>query len=227
MVLGMPIDRARRLALMLDAAGMRNEFLEKEIASAGATNSEAEKARGQALGKAQGEAQANLPQAAQSATSMIRNIDAVIDDPYLGYVTGFGSSHFNPWAWTPGTPWSRDTMARIGQLQGQAFLQAYQTLRGGGQITEVEGKKAQEAIARLADLSQTDAGYIEALNDARFEIWDLANLARRRAGQQPIPYTPHRTDTRRLTRITGDADYANLPSGTPFIDPEGNVRTKP
>lgn len=226
-VLGMPLDRARRLAVLLDAAGMRNEFLEKEIANAGAAGLAGERSRAEAIGKAQGEAQNSLPQAVQSGMSMLRNIDAVIDDPYLGYVTGFGSSHFNPWAWTPGTPWSRDTMARIDQVRGQAFLQAFNSLRGGGQITEAEGRKATDALARLQDLSQTDVGYMQALNDARHEVWDVMNLARRKAGQQPIPYVPHRTDIRRLQRIAGDDDYAKLPSGMPFIDPEGNVRTKP
>jgi hypothetical protein len=184
-------------------------------------------AAAQERGKALGQAQANLPQAAQAAASMVRNLDAIIDDPYLGYVTGVQSNSLNPLAWLPSTPWGHDTMERISQVQGQAFLQAYQSLRGGGQITEAEGAKAQAAIARLNNLGQSDTGYIEALNDARFEVWDLLNLARRKAGQQPVPYIPHRTDTRRITRISGDEDFARLPSGMPFIDPEGNVRTKP
>jgi hypothetical protein len=45
-------------------------------------------------------------------------------------------------------------------------MQAYQNLRGGGQITEVEGKKATDAIARL-NTAQSDSEFLTALNDLR------------------------------------------------------------
>lgn len=223
-VLGMPLDRARRLAVLLDAAGMRNEFLEKEIANSGAAAQAGERSRAEAIGKAQGEAQNNLPQAMQSTASMVSNIDAIINDPNLGYITGW--QQFGPLRWLPYSPGGQDTSERIRQVIGQSFLQAYQGLRGGGQITEAEGSKAQAAIGRLENLAQSDAGYLQALNDARFEVWDLMNLARRRAGQAPIPYVPHATDRNRLQRIASDEDWAKLPSGMPYIDPEGNVKVK-
>lgn len=154
---------------------------------------EAEKARGTALGQAQ----ANLPIAMQSAQSMIDNIDAVLGDANLGWVTGHqAGSYWNPLTWLSSAPLAlsgpemQDVRARIGQVQGQAFLQAFQTLRGSGSISEQEGLAAQRALARLADLSQSDEGYIQALNDARREIWALVNVARVRAGQAEIPYQP-------------------------------------
>lgn len=51
-----------------------------------------------------------------------------------GFIPGTGVSDFN---------------ARLDQLRGGAFLEAFQTLKGGGQITEVEGKKATDAITRM------------------------------------------------------------------------------
>ena len=42
-----------------------------------------------------------------------------------------------------------DFSLRVDQLKGQAFLQAFESLKGAGQITEAEGRKATEAIARL------------------------------------------------------------------------------
>jgi len=39
--------------------------------------------------------------------------------------------------------------ARIDELLGGTFLQAYDALRGGGQITQIEGDKAQAAMSRL------------------------------------------------------------------------------
>jgi hypothetical protein len=153
-----------------------------------------EKAEAEARGKARGEAQANLPQALTFGNQMIQNIDAVINDPYLGYVTGVQTA-LNPLSllperWQPTSPYGRDTMARLDQIRGQTFLQAYQMLRGAGQISQEEGRKAEQAIARLNDLGQTDAGYLQALQDVRREVWELMNVARERAGQRRIPYQP-------------------------------------
>lgn len=50
------------------------------------------------------------------------------------------------------------------QLKGKVFMQAFQTLRGGGQITEKEGEKATAALARL-NRAQSPEGYLAALND--------------------------------------------------------------
>jgi hypothetical protein len=55
----------------------------------------------------------------------------------------------------PGTDVS-DFNARLDQLRGGAFLEAFQTLKGGGQITEVEGKKATDAITRMRSSQSED-----------------------------------------------------------------------
>lgn len=53
----------------------------------------------------------------------------------------------------PGTP-GADFMAKLNQLNGQAFLNAFAALRGGGTITEIESEKATAALSSLA-LSQS------------------------------------------------------------------------
>ena len=53
------------------------------------------------------------------------------------------------------------------QIGGKNFLNAYQQLKGGGSITEIEGTKAEAAQARLATAS-TKEGFDKALND--FEV---------------------------------------------------------
>lgn len=40
-------------------------------------------------------------------------------------------------------------MSRLDQLKGKQFLTAYEALKGGGTITEVEGAKAEKAMARM------------------------------------------------------------------------------
>lgn len=70
------------------------------------------------------------------------------------------------------------------QIKGKAFLQAFESLKGGGQITEIEGQKAEEAIARL-DLAQSEDDYKRALKDLR-DIVELG-LLRSRDQLQSIP----------------------------------------
>lgn len=95
------------------------------------------------------------------AGSMIDSINAILNDPALEKATGLLE-------WTqavPGTDAYRFG-TRVKQLQGQAFLQAFQALKGGGQITEIEGQKATEAIGRL-DSGQSAEDYRQALTELR------------------------------------------------------------
>ena len=93
--------------------------------------------------------------------AMIDSIDGILNDPALDRSTGLFSAMQN----IPGTDQYRfGTRAR--QLEGQAFLQAFESLKGAGQITEVEGLKATQAIGRLDTAQQAD-DYREALNDLR------------------------------------------------------------
>lgn len=68
----------------------------------------------------------------------------------------------------PGTD-AMDYKVLLDQMKGNAFMQAYAGLKGGGQITEVEGKKATEAIARLNPM-QSEEGYLKALKEFRSQI---------------------------------------------------------
>ena len=141
------------------------------------------KAAQQAQGTEQGKALVDLPKVRQNATTTLKYIDDVLRDPNLGNVTGAQG-------WLPTVrSTSRDTEARIAQLGGRAFLSAFESLKGGGQITEIEGKKATEALARLTDLKQSDAGYKKALEDFRNEVITLVQIAEQRA-QGAGPYVP-------------------------------------
>lgn len=128
-----------------------------------------------AIGKGMGEAQVagvtGAPQALANADNLLGQIDAVINDPSLSLAVGVGGLL----PAVPGTP-QAGVVSRIEQLQGQAFLQAFETLKGGGQITEVEGKKATDAIARLQRV-QSREDFVRALKDLR----DVVAFARQRA----------------------------------------------
>ena len=78
-----------------------------------------------------------------------------------------------------------DFLSRVAQLKGQTFLQAFNTLRGGGQITEVEGAKATDAIARLSR-AQTPTEFYKALDDASGTFKTLFNSAKTRASRGSV-----------------------------------------
>lgn len=99
--------------------------------------------------------------------------------PYLGAIPGSSAA---------------DVQAKIDQLKGKNFLQAFESLKGGGAITEREGAAAENAIARM-NQSQSEPEFIKALDDlqnvinigmARME--DKASRAPRTfSAENPVP----------------------------------------
>lgn len=142
----------------------------------------------------------------KSPASMIASIDGILEDPALGMATGV----FAPLQNVPGTG-ARRVGSRIDQLGGQAFLQAFESLKGGGQITQIEGEKATQAIGRL-DSYQSEADYRTALTELR-DLLVLASerpegWAQQRATQQATPETGVTEDGYRF--LGGDpGDQAN------------------
>jgi hypothetical protein len=74
-----------------------------------------------------------------------------------------------------------DAAGRIDELQGGTFLQAFESLKGGGQISEKEGEKATDALNRLKTRGTSEAAYRQALADFKSEVKRLTALARTRA----------------------------------------------
>lgn len=140
--------------------------------------------KGKALATAQGAAQSDagtkLPGIETSTDEAIKNIDVLTDpknDEMLDTLTGWSGliTRFQPGQ-------TKDFQARIEQLTGQSFLQAMESLRGTGQITEVEGTKATQAIARLQQ-SQSKEGFKAALLDLKNVLEEIRQNMRVRAGQ--------------------------------------------
>lgn len=117
--------------------------------------------------------------AAMRAQDGISLIDSIINDPALPGITGMVQGRMPPM-----TQAGTDLNVKIQQLQGQAFLQAFESLKGGGQITEIEGQKAENAMARLQRAQSTEA-YLEALN----ELKSILQRAVERAPQGALPPT--------------------------------------
>ena len=104
----------------------------------------------------------------QSSIAAAENQIAVIDKAlaHPGKATAVGlSGTIDPRNYVPGTD-ATDFRSVLDQIGGTAFLQAFESLKGGGAITEVEGKKATDAIARLSR-AQSDKEFDESLKDLR------------------------------------------------------------
>jgi len=115
--------------------------------------------------------------AAATAQDSLRLIDSVLNSPNLESVTGMFQGRV-PALTQAGT----DLVTRIEQLQGQAFLQAFESLKGGGAITEREGIAAQNAIANL-NRAQSGPAFKESLKALR----DIVDRGRRRAAGENVP----------------------------------------
>jgi len=133
---------------------------------------------GKQVAIAKGAEIAGAESAYRTATQTLQNIDGVLKHPSIGMGTGMTSA-LNA---IPGTS-GYDFSLRVDQLKGQAFLQAFNTLKGAGAITEVEGTKATAAIARLNTRLST-ADFKAAVQELR----DIVAGAQERAkAKMPIP----------------------------------------
>ena len=70
---------------------------------------------------------------------------------------------------------------KIDQLKGQTFLDAYERLKGGGVITEIEGEKAESALARL-NQAQDPKDFRKALSDVKEVVNIGLSRAKKEAG---------------------------------------------
>lgn len=141
-----------------------------------------EKERKKIQGKSQGEAEVDLPNTLSKAEQSIALLDDLINHPGLSTAVGAkgltGGLLFGQVL--PATD-AADFMARLEQIQGTQFLEAYQSLKGGGQITEVEGAKAEKAIARM-QRSQSEESFKQAANEFKEVIKNGMKRARQKAG---------------------------------------------
>lgn len=132
--------------------------------------------RREALGKERGEVAATLPAVEAASQRAIDTVQAIRNHP--GKRWGVGAAGILPGI--PGTQ-QRGFVTLVDQAKGQAFLEAFNSLRGGGQITEAEGRKATDALARL-DRAQTQEDFDAALRDYEEVIRNGLEAARRKAG---------------------------------------------
>ena len=117
-------------------------------------------------GKEQGAAQAGLPAAEMNADNMLTMLDEMANHP------GRKSAQGDFYGRGPDAIYSgeaRGFVDRFNQVKGQSFLKAFESLKGGGAITEAEGAKAAAAMDRL-NRATNDKEFNSAVADLRAVI---------------------------------------------------------
>ena len=175
-----------------------------------------------------------------SATQVIQQLDELAKSVNRVATAPGLAKNFGVQGYVPNMPGGEaaNAAALLETLKTQGAFAALQEMRnasktGGalGAISDREGQMLQNAIAPLGraqsakqvqDSLKTILDHIEAskqrIRDAYNDHWNR-NGAAARQEMGPTPTGP--------SRIRDDSDYNRLPSGTRFIDPEGNVRIKP
>ena len=189
----------------------------------------------------QAKAARDFPKAEQKAQETMANIDALLTHPGLPGVIGapdtLAGLAYKMFDVAPAGTKEADFTARLDQLGGQQFLQAFESLKGGGAITEVEGKKATNAMSRLTRTGQSEKSYRQAGAELKEIIRSGLARARATAGigsptdaipqgqqiplggptpQQPVAPIPQQSQMPATTR--GLPPIASDSSGTPYQD---------
>jgi hypothetical protein len=99
--------------------------------------------------------------------------------PAAGFETavGFGLPSYL----TPAGSSASDFKVRLDQIKDRTFLQAFESLKGSGQITEKEGEKATSALNRMST-AQSEIEFIKAAREFEQNLRTGMDMAKKKAG---------------------------------------------
>ena len=171
------------------------ETRERDLALA--ENMAAAKARGKVIAENKVEAERALPGAIATAEQTLTLIDEMIGDarvskdgkkwevpkggrdPAEGF-TDYVGLGFPGERFLEGSDAASYERRQL-QIEGKTFLEAFESLRGGGAITEVEGAKGQQAISRM-NKAQSEVEYVKAARELQEVVRKGVERARAKAG---------------------------------------------
>jgi hypothetical protein len=147
------------------------------------------------------------PQVIQTITDTLRNVDDLIGDarvvkdakgkekidytvtkdgkqiqgrkPQAGFEYAVGAG-LPSWAVMGGSD-TAGFLGRLEQVKSRTFLQAFESLKGAGQITEKEGEKATSALNRM-NTAQSEVEFIKAAREFEENLRTGMDLAKKKAG---------------------------------------------
>jgi hypothetical protein len=134
------------------------------------------RATGEAIAKGDVAAQQALPKIIGRAEESVRLIDELIgkrdsktgqllkgEKTHPGFQSAVGATFIPGARFIPGSD-TASFMSRHDQIKGASFLEAFESLKSGGAITEKEGSKATDAINRMSTAT-SEAEYVRAAMD--------------------------------------------------------------
>lgn len=144
-------------------------------------------AKEQATGRVK--AQRDLPNVVQQGETTIKLVDDLLEHPGFKISVGKSAPIGKLQSFMPGTQAASFDIA-MKQLKGKQFLEAFESLKGGGQITQIEGEKATQAMSRM-DSANTEQEFERAAREFQGIIRNGINRAKLRTGnRQQEPSQP-------------------------------------
>lgn len=130
--------------------------------------------------KNQAQARVDLPQVIQQGEQTIKLVDDLLAHPGFNISVGAKSPVGKVASFIPGTDAASFDIASK-QMLGKQFLEAFESLKGGGQITQIEGEKATQAMSRM-NTSNTQEEYTKAAKEFQNIIRSGIDRAKQKAG---------------------------------------------
>ena len=164
-------------------------------------NVQVSKAANEITAKNKAQAGIDLPKVEADTKYSMDLLDALEKHPGLN--TAVGASSLLGIANIPGTE-AANFKTRLDQIGGRQFLEAFTSLKGGGQITEIEGQKATEAMARLST-KQSPAEFKKSVKELKGILRAGLSRAKQKAGVSNAeqPTTKDGRTTEDLLRLYG------------------------
>ena len=131
-----------------------------------------------------GELKTKFPDYQALVDKNLATIDSVVNHP--GFETNVGVKGITGLLQLPGTA-ARGWQAKYKQLTGETFLSAFNTLRGGGSISNAEGDAATAAQAALKDPGISEEEFKANAKLLQDTLKKGINRARLKIGEQPDP----------------------------------------
>jgi hypothetical protein len=154
------------------------------------------RATGEAIAKNDVEAKKALPKIISDAQLALDVVDQMVGKqevrdakgkliqaataPHPGFQDAVGATYLPGARFVPGTQ-AASFKALQNQVEGTAFLSAFEALKGGGAISEKEGEKATAARMRMT-LAQNEGEYIKAAREFQDIVRKGVENAQRKAG---------------------------------------------
>lgn len=143
-------------------------------------------AKEQATGQVK--AQRDLPNVIQQGETTIGLVDDLLAHPGFKISVGKSAPIGKLQSFMPGTQAASFDIA-LKQLKGKQFLEAFESLKGGGQITQIEGEKATQAMSRM-ETANTEQEFEKAAREFQGIIRNGINRAKLRTGNSPQQSQP-------------------------------------